>query len=1355
MEDLTFLAPEAHQHLQNINPKLREEIGKDILSLSHMELVSIKEDSLFEMAVEKREDVGREQVAPQLERVDTLMTRSAGWLRVAHESSTEPLDVDPYKTPSRELFERAKEQALLTADVAKQAGDFGKVHNCMEDFLVLGLLSDRNGQSSSQTDVERVVSCDLAVELIDAAGNLKGVIALVPFNGYTDASRRLKPQVTLIEAASGLEVSDDFQNRAPLAPTAKDKLCEELEFNGITVLARAAEHRHDHESATALSLQAVDKLATIQYGAGNSKKVAGTLRLAAQLCAVDSRPVAHEQLITAATRLGNLRSAGLKPYRTNNPLADSLDRALVELVADNKLDVASALLSSSVHEISSLDNPKANHDYNLNYVLKYGCDVAEADRPQIVETLLRLHEAKQDQFRQTLTRNGASDILVDTLITNAISPETATAVDPAFWETYDSQPLFVKARFEGRNGGVHDLGGLSIVVQALEATGLASETTNTLLNEVLGSPEGLTKINDLTRVLRDAEFKRVLESEDFGPQLLRRLIHHDDVGLRAEQIRDVLLNSSFGKHVTTDGIASKQALNLIETVIESGSISNKATELGTILDDPALQSILKGKPYGVTMLMDIAAAADSLARANQLIAILSEPKFEQQLEEAGYSGTIFARVVIAATEPEAKAAAVGELLDDHYFRELLDQSYSPRLINDITNSRDILSRGKQIIQSFSESGLAVQLAEGKFGAQFARSIVETVLRAETPELKAVELSSLLDDPAFQQLLSQSYGTNLLTHVAAADESLLVGQRLTRVISQTKFGEYISDNGIAAQLANSLLHSVMTSENPEQLAEAIGQIFDGGGSLWHTTSQLAELAVGVGSFYSKGARTGRIPLSLPVRNQKQFIQNAVIFARQEEMRETLGLYGVAHEVINDAEANGWRVAIDKLPPELQQTLLVADLYEAITLSRDPSSKSQATVRNQVVNSQSVWQPGSLHHFTERGNLAALLINGNLPGELVVDRIKADSFPFNLDLVELSSAESTIGSYAERLQKLASNDFGDVCIHFIRAGSDYRLGEEFEVEGSYNGQHRLMPGGLPSTQISAFTLKDDAALPAITEAILEASFYVPVFSKEGVLTFSYEDYQALRHDRNYDVVVPELVDTTFERPNSQAGSNEGAEFIVPAENEGQAPSRYYCKFAKLGADQHIWSELLADSIYRAVDAELVPETRPVILEGRLARASKITVLDEQLVTDEARCAGFILDCLVGNWDATYNGANLVMSDGHALRVDTGNALYFKAMGEHKAQEDFSGEVQELDINSDPVRPGNGLRQNYPGLTEESIRQQVAALEARLTDYVIDSLVDGVRLPAAERRQLKNTLRDRRDNIINRTRRLPIAA
>ena len=236
-----------------------------------------------------------------------------------------------------------------------------------------------------------------------------------------------------------------------------------------------------------------------------------------------------------------------------------------------------------------------------------------------------------------------------------------------------------------------------------------------------------------------------------------------------------------------------------------------------------------------------------------------------------------------------------------------------------------------------------------------------------------------------------------------------------------------------------------------------------------------------------------------------------------------------------------------------------------------------------------------------------------------------------------------------------------------------------------------------------------------------------------------------DENVLAVQPSVVDGAMKRANSQSGSNEGAEFIVPR-GSGHEPEKWYVKFGDDNPDR-MWTEILADQIYREVMPAVVPETSPIIVEGRLARASKIVPTDEAVgVTNQARNEAFIMDCLLGNWDAVYNNANIVMSGGHGMRIDTGCSLDYRARGERKADGTFTGIVTELEFGTDDSRLALGMRQKYPGLSDADIEQQVERMRTSLTDDRIDELVDSIRRTLQDRTELKRVIKARRDYIIH---------
>lgn len=632
-------------------------------------------------------------------------------------------------------------------------------------------------------------------------------------------------------------------------------------------------------------------------------------------------------------------------------------------------------------------------------------------------------------------------------------------------------------------------------------------------------------------------------------------------------------------------------------------------------------------------------------------------------------------------------------------------------------------------------------------------IVNELIQSEDAEQRIEQITEALNsESGIRQVIDEYFeGVDALAdfyeRLLIIDDPARLVNQLANAIMHTGLAELVSEQGPAYGLRASLLQSVMASEDYVYAAKQIVDVFEGGGSLWHTTSQLAEMSIGM-QFYAQGATASRFPISLPNKNVSDYIEEAITYVEGDSIAAVLrDTYGMSEQSVADALHSDGVVMIEHLPQEAQITLLTAYLYEAVTMSRNLELRQTASERNSHVTAAQIFRNGNLHHVSHARHLAAILQNGLLPGEFVASRLRADSFPFNVDLVASTSDVLQKGTFGERLNALASRGFGELTVHVLRGDVDeYRHGAEFTPGwAAYDGQHRLIPGGFPATEISAVSLSDPADFQTVKAALVEVGIFIPIFDKDGEQLYDFETYEAERQDGNYEVITAEIIDTQFMRPGSKAGSNEGAEFIIPGRRAGEPSSRYYCKFASPESAEHIWSELLTDQIYRAVSPRLVPETKAVILEGRLARASRMVEADDLTLTNEARNAGFILDALVGNWDATFNAANLLPRAGVGMRIDTGNALFFRARGDRKPDGQFGPIVQELERGANPDSLGGGMRQNYPGLTVQEIGEQAEELELNLTDQKIDEIVDSVRMGADMRNELKQILKSRRDYII----------
>jgi hypothetical protein len=103
--------------------------------------------------------------------------------------------------------------------------------------------------------------------------------------------------------------------------------------------------------------------------------------------------------------------------------------------------------------------------------------------------------------------------------------------------------------------------------------------------------------------------------------------------------------------------------------------------------------------------------------------------------------------------------------------------------------------------------------------------------------------------------------------------------------------------------------------------------------------------------------------------------------------------------------------------------------------------------------------------------------------------------------------------------------------------------------------------------------------------------------------------------------------------------------------------------------------------------------------------------------------------------------------AARIDNGGALLFHADGRRKTSEEFPEEVRELGMGTDREHLGLGIRQAYPGITDEEIHAQALQLKEVATDEYIEQRNDSVRLSRQDRDFLKARLRVRRDDILRK--------
>jgi hypothetical protein len=137
------------------------------------------------------------------------------------------------------------------------------------------------------------------------------------------------------------------------------------------------------------------------------------------------------------------------------------------------------------------------------------------------------------------------------------------------------------------------------------------------------------------------------------------------------------------------------------------------------------------------------------------------------------------------------------------------------------------------------------------------------------------------------------------------------------------------------------------------------------------------------------------------------------------------------------------------------------------------------------------------------------------------------------------------------------------------------------------------------------------------------------------------------------------------------------------------------SKEDSAQHLRYEKLTDSIYTAFGFNAPISKIIKTADGKVEKVSKyiqgakelgsISESSKKEVYNEIK-KGFVLDCLLGNWDVIGASKDniIVDKDGLIHRVDNGGSLIYRARGGKKPESDFGKEVKELKTFIDGTNP-----------------------------------------------------------------------
>jgi len=186
-----------------------------------------------------------------------------------------------------------------------------------------------------------------------------------------------------------------------------------------------------------------------------------------------------------------------------------------------------------------------------------------------------------------------------------------------------------------------------------------------------------------------------------------------------------------------------------------------------------------------------------------------------------------------------------------------------------------------------------------------------------------------------------------------------------------------------------------------------------------------------------------------------------------------------------------------------------------MSHDPIQKQKATERNSKITLEDIWQPNTLHHVRPIARLGNVLRDGQLSFGLNEDgsvyrKGGNGGFGGNINFGRPNKELEPDASPKQRIENLTYNQSAGendaVYIHYTRPAGCYREGEEYEGDSKV----LLMAGGMPSTEISALTVRNANNLSEVVNKVrddeVSAGFYIPIFTLEGDLAYSREDFDA---------------------------------------------------------------------------------------------------------------------------------------------------------------------------------------------------------------------------------------------------------
>ncbi|PID99602.1 hypothetical protein CSA80_00260 [Candidatus Saccharibacteria bacterium] len=1326
----------AQGQLKGLPEEAAKQLGSDVLKLSHQSLFSVLDDMDFGPTYTHPDVASHSPEQTEAhDRVGGIIRDVGGVLADAYrEVESGQRDTDSV-SQRQAVFSAAKELAFQRGVEARNVTEIETAKQHFQTMFALAMIEGNTSGCDAQ--VRSAVAKGMGADILSAASDLHGVVAIHDRWGDEFSAPQVCERThALLQVATDQTFDDQLQHIEPVAEDSpspiQTKMLEEsfaaLDARDLTALSELkSDIQGDIQAASALAEKAGHALAKEAYGFDvKPSEVKNAVQQILRCRDEVQDEAVRKQLTDSLQAIRASRRARDQKHKSSRSFVYTIDAAMIELAADGNEEAVMALISSSRNEIlpDVVSSKERNTRENLNFAFgRVDESYTDEDKSRAREMLLKCHAQKAAHLTATLRGSGAHEDTINNILAKTPDPDSAIDVPDGFWEIYCSGEYWawqIRDRIED-----------------ILATDITRTAEDVLMLYHAGFPArddvsgGMLDMMSVLSVEKRAEYEKSITR---AMQMIKQwqaendpdLMDIDDLFRGISEVGDPALFVQIWSRL---GGSNVESAYVLATAITSRGHDNdprrgfadfdsaKLERLDEAIDN-GLPEVLQKMPsfYQRSLLL----AVTNTTLEHDALAEVEELADEGLFEFGGANKYLVADCVFLKSDSKARFESIKELADEGLFE--LGGANNRLVLKCVFSEGESYRARFESIKELADKGLF------ELGGSNNNLVVRSILLNSNPEAQFESIKRLADEGLFE-LTDPRSGLGVM------------GERM--------------------------LSTCLSSDDPERMFTRTKNILGGGQkSLWWLNTQYADLLLGE---VHNGAATdytvSGIPTALPVSSRDELHDNDTItfmpFADMTDEEKHLWIDPAAL-VENPSLLSASEVPFDSLKPDARSAFLAYRLFAAIALSRSPEEIDKASEANKsYAENRSPLELGDLVHATESAqNLRSILLSGILCGEAIGPASQKDIYPYNVDTVVVSPTVMEAENFAGRVRALKNGGHGSICIVLHRTPESTDFGKE--TKGGVIVDHRLVFGAIPSTEINAIVLRaaNSELQDAVIDSIVDHGMYVPVYDEEEKLLLSYEDYVQRREDGNYNAVQPEVVDGSFKLDDTQEGSNEGAWYIVTSKTGRE---RWYVKYGDSSreASEHLWTEILADRFYAEVTPQLASETRAVIIDGRLARASKKVVANENpvvtekavvaekaVVTEKAKNAGFIMDCLIGNWDAAYGKKNLIMdADGNAVRIDTGNSFDFRARGQQKETDSFGETVQEVEFGANSQSLGGGMRRRYPGLTDDDIKQQVRDLRDKLPEERIDALAKSVRLSKAKRVMLAKTIKARRRYLIEK--------